>query len=745
MRDVPPNITAAWREGLFVGDHRPFARVTVQHPGMYLRKYSLMSTFRYKKTGSVKSPDDITEVLDPSHGFKVNQVYADFLFTKLNTPKELPNVKSVSWNRSVDGDVADCTIECWNTAAVPIGQEPRTDELDQPGFYTYSRGGTAFSARWGHVPNSWFGMLVPDNLIRTFEGYGCDPDVPPERDPNLVQSGLWIIDSVSMDTHGILTLKCRDIGRILMDQIYYEPIVPKKFYDEDWTGWDEEFPGETVSKKTKLKVKAKDSSNTPWIGNSLTHTVAGHKLQHAFDGHPNTYWLSIGNDRPSRRFAYEWVECSVNKQTVTAVRVRTKKKGYTCYVSVKVNGSWQGSGHIDYHEDGIGMNGADIDYVVKHHISTEGFVDIKLPKSYAKVEAVRITLGHLQNFHFGPYQYRGGIRDVEVYGVSKSTTKKKKLKRGPIGSNPDKYYDYTHIVKLLCAWGGFFWPEHAKQRYSDGTFATVEPKKFDTKVLGKGVHGRVWGDFLESGTFGPAALDHSNFDKKSLMDGISYIRDILGFIFFIDETGGVQWRLPNVHNFGCLRSTLSEHPGYIKYVHPIDERTVLNELNTTVDAKNVREAFFVGDVQGKKGAYAPGFNPNPTGLRRIAGWFDQNFETIEESELMADMLSLRQLFTYRTDRVVIPANPAIQIDDQVRIYERVTSEGYIHYVKGISSSLDITTGEWTYTLDTHWLGFDKKSKWLFDPVVLKPLTQKTIEEQVERQQEVPDYSRIEEP
>jgi hypothetical protein len=34
---------------------------------------------------------------------------------------------------------------------------------------------------------------------------------------------------------------------------------------------------------------------------------------------------------------------------------------------------------------------------------------------------------------------------------------------------------------------------------------------------------------------------------------------------------------------------------------------------------------------------------------------------------MADMISLRQLFTYRTDAVKIPANPAIQVDDQVRI------------------------------------------------------------------------------
>jgi hypothetical protein len=740
MRDVPASITAAWREGLFVGDRKPVARVTVQHPTMFLRKYSLMSTFSYRRQGDIKAVD-ATMVIDPSKGHKVNQIYADFLFTKLNTPKELPNVKAVSWTRSIDTDVADCTIECMNTAAVPTGGAPRSDQLDQPGFYTYSRGGTAFSKRWGHERNSWFGMLVPDNIIRTFEGYGCNPDVPPERDEHLVQTGMWIIDSVTMDTQGSLTIKCRDIGRILMDQMYYKPVVPEDFYNEDWSNWSGEYPGETVTKRTKLKVKAADSSNTPWIGNSLTNAVHGHKLQHAFDGDPGTYWLSIGNDRPSRRFAYEWVQCSVPKQTVSGVRVRTKKKGYTCYVSVKVDGVWQGTGKINYHEDGIGKNGSDIHYVKSERITTEGYVDIDLPKNYAKAEAVRVTLGNLQNFHMSPFSYRGGIRDVEVYGLSKST-KKRKLKVGPIGSNPNKYYDYTHIVKLLCAWGGFFWPDGARQRLSDGTFATVQPGKFDSAVLGKGVRGRVWGDFMESGTSGPAALNHSNFDKKSLMDGIAYVRDILGFLFFIDETGGVQWRLPNIYNYGCLRSTMSAKPGYIKYAHPIDEKTVLTALNCVIDSKNVREAFFVGDINGKIGAFAPGFNPNPTGLRRIAGWTDQNFEKTAECELMADMMSLRQLFTYRTDRVTIPANPAIQIDDQVRIFERVTSEGYLHYVKGISSSLDMESGQWTYDLDTHWLGFDRPgSIWLFNPKQFRATTQKTIRDQLKSALDSQNVSR----
>ncbi len=452
--------------------------------------------------------------------------------------------------------------------------------------------------------------------------------------------------------------------------------------------------------------------------------MAGHKLEYAFDGNPNTYWLSIGNDKPSRRFAYEWVECTVAKQTVTQVRVRAKKKGYTCYVSVKVAGVWQGKSKINYYEDGIGHNGADIKYVKSVPVPDEKEFTVKF-KAIKNVEAVRVTFGNLQDFgNIGTYHYRAGIRQVDVYNT---TTKKREGKEGPAGANPGHYSDYTDIVKLMMAWAGFLWPKGGHQRISNSTgkYRTVQPDKYDWQVLGKGVKARVWGEFLPTGTSGPSPLNADQFDKKSLFECIAVIRDIVGFLFYIDEEGGGVWRFPNINNRGCQRSSMSKKPGYVKdFAHQIDERSTLLSLDCVIDSKNVRESIFVGDGLGKVGAYAPGFNPNPTGLRRFAGWTDTNFGTgtdgkgkhaQAECELMADLISLRQLFTYRTDQIRIPANPAIQIDDQVRIFERVTAEGYLHYVKSISSTLDCTSGQWTYDLQTHWLGLSPKSRWVFQP------------------------------
>jgi hypothetical protein len=69
------------------------------------------------------------------------------------------------------------------------------------------------------------------------------------------------------------------------------------------------------------------------------------------------------------------------------------------------------------------------------------------------------------------------------------------------------------------------------------------------------------------------------------------------------------------------------------------------------------------------------------------------------------------MFHYKRSRVTIPGYPKIQVDDQIRIYERVTSETYYHYVTGITSNYDADTREWTYTLDTHWLGTNPSTDW----------------------------------
>jgi hypothetical protein len=82
---------------------------------------------------------------------------------------------------------------------------------------------------------------------------------------------------------------------------------------------------------------------------------------------------------------------------------------------------------------------------------------------------------------------------------------------------------------------------------------------------------------------------------------------------------------------------------------------------------------------------------------------------------MADLIALKQSFTYRQNQVTITANPALQPDDQVIITERMTGEGYIHRITSISSDFDNDTGRWTYTLTTNWLGTRAFTRLAWDP------------------------------
>jgi hypothetical protein len=136
-------------------------------------------------------------------------------------PRELHNVQSVKWERGVDTDVGSCTIVLGNVEARNTDDPVSDSELDFPGYYTPNRGTEDYFDQWGYVTNGWRNWLVPDRLIRTYEGYGVDNTVAPEKDPHLYQSGTWLIDDVDISTEGTITWTCRDLGRVLLDQILF--------------------------------------------------------------------------------------------------------------------------------------------------------------------------------------------------------------------------------------------------------------------------------------------------------------------------------------------------------------------------------------------------------------------------------------------------------------------------------------------------------------------------------------------
>ena len=720
MRTITNATDTAWKSSFKGGDNKPMVRATIQKLDQKFITYALRAAEGKWSTRRGRGK------------------FAMALFGQADhRPVELRNLRSIRWNRSIDQDLATCNITLWNQRImrlgdVPTDYDPDSGEFEIPGWFTYNRGED--TSPWNYEENRWKNRIVPDRIIHTFEGYGFDPDVAPEKDPNLYPSGVWRIDEVEYTADGLINITCRDIGSILADQILFPPVVPFHEYPLQFSTMTDGKNGRPEMKQHARKAVLRNwfsptydtDSNQAYVNKGLTDggfpyvsdsgAVRGHHGRHAFDGQQGTYWMSVGN-LPNASSAYEFVQGKFSARDVYGVRVRAHGGPYRVWVSVFADGEWKGRHKIPYRWEDVRANanlntGADIKFLKQATIPKGEAIDIVLPKVINNATKIRITLTDLWNSGVGYYRYRAAIKNIEVSRDVDFETPGEKYIDG-------NYKDYTDIVRWLAAWGGFYWPKsghrYNKFRYVDNTTSTFNPgSDFDLFPEAKG--GNIWGSLQNTGTYG--VVDHGIevWDKKPILDGIKYVKDIVGFNFYIDETGGIIWRRPNIYekNNFVYPLTGGPHTSTTNTSILIDENETLMSLSAKLSNSNVRERVFVANVNGKFGSVVKGVVPHKSHLRRVSGWTDENFENDRECKVMAKTIALRQGLTYREDTLTIPGNPAIQIDDQIRIRERVTGEQYRHYVKAISSELDLSTGKWIYTLQTHWLGDDPAGKWWFD-------------------------------
>lgn len=721
MRSVTTQTTDAWKAAFKGGTNRPMFRATIQKLDVKSVIYDLASVPSVVLDGTTVAQSITMKEFGGTGKFRSAMFGQEF------RPIELPNLASVHYQRSVDQPVSSCTIELYNTEILPIGESPEnaSDVFERPGYFTPNRGTTTEAqSRWGQASNAWRDILIPDRVIRLYEGYGFNASLPPETDPHMYPAGLWVIDQVSYTADARITVECRDLGRLLLDQILYPPIVPWTQYPVYWEAFHR-VDNEDILDETKIaggewfRPNYQTDSNIPYIGKGFTDggrayvesdgEVLGHGGPDAFDGSLSSYWLSVGN-LSGWSSAFEYVQGRFSSRKVAAVKVRSWGGPYKVYISVKKSdGTWYGRSKIPYGARVVDT-GADIDYVMSARIGKDDVKTFRLPKVYQDAVAVRITFTDLYNSGIGYYKYRAGCKDVQVLKVTSDTITTTTDGGYHIEGN---YGDYTDIVKWFLGWAGFYWPTlasgYAYQTYTDGSRVNLSPASTDPIFPA----GRIWGDFEQTRTQGLSRLGEDIFDKKPVMDGITYVKDIVGFVFFIDETGGAVFRSPNIWQTGNYVSGLDGGPntGRTSSIVTIDETETLLAMTTTLSSRNVREYIFIANTTGAVGALATGYNPAPSGMVRVSGWTDQHFQTNNECQRMADLIGIRSMFTYRTNQLEIPGYPAIQIDDQVQIYERVTSETYRHYVKGVSCEWDLESGRYVYSLETHWLG-EQPFQWI---------------------------------
>lgn len=684
MKTTTAFTKGVWESGDYVGGQRPMVRATIAKWHMWNRPYFL-------RWGD-------------SVDWKHNGHHRSALFNQDGPIRELRNIKSIKWSRGIDNDVATCTIVLVNVHWLQDQANEREEEFDFPGWFTPNRGDTS---RWDYDANEWKDWLIPDRVIKTWEGYGVDFDAVPEGDAHMYPSGVWLIDDVDFGADGIITLECRDLGRLLLDQLLFPPIVPHEIYPLSFSSFGERPQKSHVVPSGAWLKPAFDSDSNSVVDaaglldgtlpavNPDTGRVHGHIGNQARDSDTDTFWLSAGSKDPNQ---LEWIQFTVDPETdITGVRLNVKGGPYKVYVSLyHATKGWRGGGTIRYEiaDDGVD-NHADIRYVKSFFMQAGEIDEFQLPRKYKHITKIRLTFASRWNSGIGQERvFRTALQEL-------SYCTEHTVVPGDGNVTTGNYGDYTDIIKWLCSWCGLWWPSNAKMKTLSGKHD--QAPAVDDDVLKKGA---IWGDFEQTGLSGIAKLDVDMFDKKPVMDGISAVRDVIGFDFWIDEAGAAIWRMPNIWKRGNYLTNFTDYSSrpHTTEVVEIDERTTLIELSAKLSSRNVRERIMVTDVNGNFGEVVRGYNPAPTGMYRVAGWSDQHFRNRHETVKMANLIAIRQSFLYRQNTLTIAANPALQIDDQVVIYERMTGEGYLHRITGIDCEFDFESGKWTYQLTTHWLG-----------------------------------------
>lgn len=741
MRPITPKMQEGWEREDKTGEYRPHARATIQR--------LQLQNFPYDTSKAIGG--------DWDHQRYRKGSWTSVIFGDESRPIELRGIQSLSWSRSLDQDVATATLVIKNSELTPIGVVGDPEYFDDPGHFTYNRGVLYDEQGW-HVDdtasasNEWGfeghpglrNLIVPDRLVKTYEGYGVDYDVYPAEDPNLMISGLWLIDEVTYDTEsGDITLEMRDIGRMLLTHICFPPAIP---YAEYPLAWEEiksvQVPGRDARGGQWISLQGlarANSSNTAYIGQGLTDPpfpyyvsakghVNGHHPSHALDTTANDrekYWMSTGQ---TRRMSMVWWEAEIDfPMDLAGIRIDPVGGPYRIFVSLMTDDGWIGRKKIPYEVTTEDIdNGAKVPFVHSVWADNWNRFDIIFKRKYEGIRKVRLTFTKLHDIRAGNYPWRAMLKDIKVYAGNYDELY---FDKGEVTKVVGNYRDYTKIVKYMCAWGGFWWPPASLGRHF-WTINETDRQYVPYDHLDPGfVNGRVWGTFQRTGTAAKSDLTVDLFDKKPFMDVINYVRDVTGFVFMIDEWGGAVWRMPNLYHAG---NYLAPEPTDLEsrarrertqeYV-TLDHETTLTGYSTSLNSENLRERIFVSNVTGKIGTVVRGFNPTYIGFRRTAGWTDQNFKTKLETRVMADMIAAQQMFNYRRTQATTPGNPAIQLDDQIKILERQTNENYFHYVLGIKSELDMVTGTWTYDIDTHWLGHDREDAWVVNTFELDNVTQ----------------------
>ena len=78
--------------------------------------------------------------------------------------------------------------------------------------------------------------------------------------------------------------------------------------------------------------------------------------------------------------------------------------------------------------------------------------------------------------------------------------------------------------------------------------------------------------------------------------------------------------------------------------------------------------------------------------------------TQAQQQIFAELIEMQITMQRRLGQVTCVFNPSITVDTQIVIFERVTGDANVHYVKAVHTEHDLDSGKHTMTLTTVWFG-----------------------------------------
>ncbi len=613
-----PEIWAAWETGTFIGLNKSHARVTVE-PNWYLDTYGFIT------------PDGTSW---PKADRPGPWRYFQSIDGPMSPEVEVPNIKSIQIDRSVDTDAAGCTITIYNQWMddndVP---SELAGQLGKPGYFTWNRGDSPDAqARWNHETNEWNNVLVPMALLRTYEGWGGYTEsggrvVPMSiedavGDGYITKTGTWIVDKVQVSNNGMLTLTCRDAGKLLIEQFLHPPLIPSsmaplKYYrykDETYTSIWDPGPGLGTSGSNFVPLVYANSSSDVLIG-SVNAEVYGSVPSNSVDGNETTYSIGFGYDTPDGSEVVDWWEYSVNAQ-INQVYINPYGGGYTAYISVLENGLWQGDTvvpfiAVPFTYPPIGSSsdeiGADINFVVSTGVSYNTPVTINLPRTFT-AERIRISFRDHKPTLLADRIYRSGLYEVKAAMNTINT-----------GSSTNTAYalarHFSNGYWVIDAAGQQFYFGEARELPKNDTVGIS-----NTIIAAEGHPTQAGFWTLETNgrvhAYGAAQHFGNGQDYPSAVDQNDFI-DIA-----VTHTGNGYWllrRTGGVYSFGDAQYMTGFYQG-VEYTGELPSALVLEFTATAIAGHPTEMGYWITDSYGLVGNFGAADNvgemsaPFPSGL-----------------------------------------------------------------------------------------------------------------------------------